>query len=106
MGGLCSPNLATSLMSQYGQGTILKYVQSMVGQQIIGSQFGGLTNTITQLFNSNPQTRGNTGLLNNIIQSINGTRDQQTQNIMRDKPSIPELDNLSPEKRNGIISGF
>lgn len=82
MGGLCSPNMATSLMSQYGQSTILRYVQSIVGQQLIGSQFSGLTNTITQLFNSNPQTRSNPGLLNNIIQTISGVQAQQTQKII------------------------
>lgn len=74
MGGLCSPNLATSLLAKYEQPTILGYVQSFVGQQLIGSQFSGLTNQVTQLLNTNPQTKGNTGLLNNIIQSISAVQ--------------------------------
>lgn len=71
MGGMCTSNLTSTLLKQYGQTQVLNYVQSMVGNNIIGQQFGTLRNQITRRFNSSPQAQTNSGLLNTILGSVN-----------------------------------
>lgn len=76
MGNVCTSNMASTLLKQYGQTTILNYVQSMVGNNIVGQQFGNIRNSITKRFNSSPQAQTNPGLLDSILGQVSQVESQ------------------------------
>lgn len=76
MGNVCTSNMASTLLKQYGQTTILNYVQSMVGNNIVGQQFGNIRNLITRRFNSSPQAQTNPGLLDSILGQVSQVESQ------------------------------
>ena len=72
MGGVCSSNMTSTLVKQYGTDTILKFVQSFIGGNMVAQQGSGLRNMITQQFNSSPQAKSNPGLLDTVLNKIKG----------------------------------
>lgn len=89
MGGLCSSGMTSTLVKQYGSTTILNYVQSMIGGNMIGQQGSTLRNMITQQFNKSPQASSNPGLLDTVLNKIKGVENEEKNKMMSMKPSIP-----------------
>lgn len=113
MGSLCASSttnvgnsLGTSLLGQYGQSTILGYVQAIIGNTMVGQQFSNLRNVITQKFNTSPQASSNPGMLDQILGQVNNVEAQQKQNIMSLKPNIPELDNATVQTKNSFMKAM
>lgn len=89
MGNVCTSNLTSTLIKQYGETQVLNYVQSMVGNNIVGQQFGTLRNLITRRFNSSNQAQTNPGLLDSILGQVSQMETTQKNNVMSLKPNIP-----------------
>lgn len=70
MGQVCGSNMTSVLLKQYGTDNILKYCQSMIGNNIITQQSSSLRNLVTQKFNSSPNASQNPGMLDQILGQI------------------------------------
>lgn len=106
MGQVCGSNMTSTLMKNYGTDTILQYCQSIMGNNIIGSQSSTLRNLITQKFNASPQAVQNPGLLDQVLGQVKNAEAAEKSKIMALKPSIPELDNASQLKQNSFVSSI
>jgi hypothetical protein len=51
--------MQSTIISKYGEQTVLNYVQSRMGQGIIGQEFSNFRTALTQKFNTSSQTSSN-----------------------------------------------
>lgn len=82
MGGMCTSNIATltdTITKKYGQESIIQYVQSKVGSNLLTQQFSGLKNTITQKFNSSGQASTSEGqsALSRVLSQITNAESEE-----------------------------
>lgn len=91
----CTPDLLPKLQSKYGS-SLLQWVQAEFGANLIKQQFSGVRSNVENIFNKGGYDPSKMSLFDQVVGKINDQEVREVNTMVKDKPAIRQLDNLTP----------